>query len=323
MLFIGMQYIVGIAIYNLGNSPYDLTPRGILLNFLTIIVPFIGKECIRSYILNALCGKRKILILLIIILITTLGDINFVNVKMATNLKSIVELLSKEIGPGICSNLLLSFFAINGGALSSMLYGGLLLIFHWYCPVLPELDWLGQGVLGILIPVVFLVYITSKYERNTYISKLQAEKERNNTITWLVTMLFSVGLIWFVVGVFPVYPTVIATGSMEPMISPGDVVLIKKLSSEEDVKALKLGDIIAFKRDDIIITHRILDIVEESGIPNFITKGDNNSSEDIRVVKPEEVKGIYVQVIPKIGFPTLWLKSDYIKQSIQRDDIEY
>ena len=63
---------------------------------------------------------------------------------------------------------------------------------------------------------------------------------------------------WFWIGVFPVRPLVILTGSMEPKIMPGDVVLIEKMQKEEDIQKLSEGDIINFDRDDKInITHRI------------------------------------------------------------------
>jgi signal peptidase len=65
-----------------------------------------------------------------------------------------------------------------------------------------------------------------------------------------------------------------------------------------------------FKRESILITHRIVEVMEggEYGIA-FVTKGDNNSSADDEYVNPQDIKGIIKYVIPKIGWPTLLIKS--------------
>ena len=97
---------------------------------------------------------------------------------------------------------------------------------------------------------------------------------------------------------------------MEPVIYPGDVVLIQKMLKEEDIEGLKEGDIINFQRGTITITHRIEEILrDEAGNLSFVTKGDNNKSRDEQVVLPNDVKGIIVQVVPKVGIPILWVKS--------------
>ena len=48
----------------------------------------------------------------------------------------------------------------------------------------------------------------------------------------ILTGVTGVLIIWFAVGLFPIYPSVIITGSMEPLIKPGDIVLLKKTDGE-------------------------------------------------------------------------------------------
>ena len=40
-----------------------------------------------------------------------------------------------------------------------------------------------------------------------------------------------------------------SAGSMEPMIYPGDVVLVKKITTLEGIDDLQIGDVIQFQRD--------------------------------------------------------------------------
>jgi len=80
---------------------------------------------------------------------------------------------------------------------------------------------------------------------------------------------------------------------------------------EEDIQKLSEGDIINFDRDDKInITHRIKKVkIDENGNRTFITKGDNNKSEDSQEVDPNDIRGIVHHWIPKIGLPMLMLKA--------------
>ena len=132
------------------------------------------------------------------------------------------------------------------------------------------------------------------------------------SFTYTIILIASIIFSWFCVGVFPIYPSIILTGSMEPLIKPGDVVLIKKITSEKEINALKEGDIINYTRDDkLIVTHRIKKIlIDEAGNRTFQTKGDNNKSIDGKPVQPNSVNGNIVNTIPKVGLPILFIKSE-------------
>lgn len=89
----------------------------------------------------------------------------------------------------------------------------------------------------------------------------------------------------------------IVSGSMEPTINIDDIVIIKKV----DKKELTKDDIISFKINNEIITHRIIDKELKNGILFYITKGDNNEVPDIHNVKYSQIEGKYIGKIPKAG----------------------
>lgn len=89
---------------------------------------------------------------------------------------------------------------------------------------------------------------------------------------------------------------IVLTGSMESEIYPGDIVVVK----EVDNRKLKEGDIIAFKNDEIVVTHRIIKI-DEGSSTKYITKGDNNNTEDSEYVLPEQIEGLYQFKISGLG----------------------
>ena len=108
----------------------------------------------------------------------------------------------------------------------------------------------------------------------------------------------------FFAGFLPIAPVAVATGSMEPTIYAGDVVLICQTDSSQ----LEVGDIIQYRKDDYTVIHRIIECkTEENEIIGFITKGDYNNGPDSEVVLPEQVIGRVIEVIPGAGKFTLWL----------------
>lgn len=98
--------------------------------------------------------------------------------------------------------------------------------------------------------------------------------------------------------VFGYKPFIVLSGSMESKIHKGDLILTKNIDPED----LKKNDVIAFRDDqETVTTHRIIDIVEKDGNHYFVTKGDNNDSQDKSLVEYKDVEGIYVGRIPGIG----------------------
>ncbi len=92
-------------------------------------------------------------------------------------------------------------------------------------------------------------------------------------------------------------PFIVLSGSMETQIMTGDVAVVK----EVDTDILKEGDIIAFKDDEVVITHRIERIEEIDGEKRYITKGDNNNAEDTGYVSPKQVEGLYQFRVARLG----------------------
>lgn len=83
-------------------------------------------------------------------------------------------------------------------------------------------------------------------------------------------------------------PFIVMSGSMEPTLNIGDL----EISKETDPSTLKVGDVISYMyKDNVVITHRIIEITSEDGETVFITKGDNNATEDLLPVKFSQVKG--------------------------------
>ncbi len=95
-------------------------------------------------------------------------------------------------------------------------------------------------------------------------------------------------------NIFGYKSLLIVSNSMNPVIYKNDLILIDSVKEEE----IEVGDIISYKINDEIITHRIIKIENEE----FLTQGDNNSSQDNWSVKYEDVEGEYRFKIPMFGY---------------------
>ena len=92
---------------------------------------------------------------------------------------------------------------------------------------------------------------------------------------------------------------VVLSGSMEPTISAGDLLVIHR---EEGYRA---GDIVSFWEGGSLITHRIVEKTPEG----FVTQGDFNNAPDAALVPPERIAGRVVGRLPRVGNALLFLRT--------------
>lgn len=89
---------------------------------------------------------------------------------------------------------------------------------------------------------------------------------------------------------FGVGSAVVLSGSMEPEISVGDLLIVSKQESYE------VGDVVVFQDGKLAVTHRIVSISENE----VITRGDANNTDDDPITL-DDIKGAVVCVIPCVG----------------------
>ncbi len=96
---------------------------------------------------------------------------------------------------------------------------------------------------------------------------------------------------------------VVITGSMEPSIQAGSIIIVKK---EQQYYP---GDIITFKKGMADITHRIISSEVIQNKPYYQTKGDVNTAIDTSYVSRDLVSGKMILHIPLAGKFVLFLKT--------------
>lgn len=116
-----------------------------------------------------------------------------------------------------------------------------------------------------------------------------------------------VGLL-VVPGLFYAFPQIVGrdgayvvlSGSMVPFFRAGDVIFVDSVPSD----SLQVGDVVTFRAkpgSNVLITHRVTEVLEEGGRVRYRTQGDANSDPDPFLVTPEMVVGKYAFQIPFWG----------------------
>lgn len=109
-------------------------------------------------------------------------------------------------------------------------------------------------------------------------------------------------------------PLVVLSGSMEPALRVGSVVVIQKVHPA----MVKEGDIITFNLPiDLnqqqpgvrtLTTHRVNRVLDENGVRKFETKGDANNDVDVSHIGETDVVGRTSFDVPYLGYASHFLR---------------
>jgi signal peptidase len=94
-------------------------------------------------------------------------------------------------------------------------------------------------------------------------------------------------------------PVVVTSGSMQPAIDVGDVVV----TTRTDGRSLGEGAVINFELEDGTRLHRVVEVTDDG----YRTAGDANANADSDLVASSKVRGVGTVVVPFAGLPSLWV----------------
>jgi len=97
---------------------------------------------------------------------------------------------------------------------------------------------------------------------------------------------------------------IVQSGSMEPSIMTGDVILVAKSLD------YRINDVITFNDyEGSITTHRIAGITAQNSDVLFATKGDANREQDSENIPQDQIIGKVILTVPKLGYFISFVRS--------------
>jgi len=273
--------------FGFGKSIYFVEPLAVITPFILTLTSLTAIEHVKALMLK----KWNVMFVMLISIIMSVIMIQ--PIQMVTNAGETSILFMREL----MMNLTTSIIIILYGLLPALYYRLGVDLIWYYFPIQPMIKTYMSGIMlmiGIIAALVILDYtkfthspvLTAKKEIGIF-SKIKA-----------VTPVLILGLI--AVSQFAgVHSFVVLTGSMEPRINPGDMVIVRK------AEQYSVGDIIAFSTRGTIIVHRIHGLEDNQ----VVTKGDANNYVDPWKIDQSRIIGKAVLIIPYLGYPLILLSN--------------
>lgn len=294
-------YLISGLFVSFGKNPNSATLKGLIINFWITGTVILTREYVRYLIINNTYEKQKKKVGIALIIIMTFLEVKTLNIT-DMNIYYIFKQVASVLLPALSKNILFTYLAYCKNYIAAVCYDLLIYLVLWLSPILPNMTWFMIAIIDIATPIILLLYIRYIKRKKDYFKSKEgaSDSEPKSVIVLVIIVILA---IWFALGIFPVKPIAIATGSMSPQINIGDVAIIKKCGPND----VEVGDIIEYKMPDFTVVHRIVEIKQENGRYYFATKGDSNDSRDKNLVTEDQLIGKCLFKIRYLGYPAIWI----------------
>jgi signal peptidase len=171
-------------------------------------------------------------------------------------------------------------------------------------PIIPNPNEYIYAVIEFVTPFIYLFFLNN-YLKKDNDEEVSRKKHRKSFGVLIGPALLVIILVYFTSGLFHYHAIAIASGSMTPKILKGDVVVVEKV----EPNTLEVGQVIAYRRDNSIIVHRLIKILTVGDEIFYYTQGDANDFVDNCKITKDMIIGVVDLRIPFIGYPTVWLNN--------------
>ncbi len=156
-------------------------------------------------------------------------------------------------------------------------------------PLLPYLPMALSSFLVILLSMLIVFYTSSR------IALIRGNTREKDIGPGTVVATVLVILLFLLVLWRGYWPMIVLSGSMEPSIRIGDIVVVKRTQQEP-----RVGDVVAYKYSGMIILHRVINVTGNQ----LVTKGDANDAPDNPITVKQVLGELYLH-IPYVGLPLI------------------
>ncbi len=298
--FFLLYYLLGFVV-GLVKIPNYYTFEG-LKNFILPITLYCTLREILRY--NMLCKTEgsRISVLVVLALFIFLDMTNSFYYASLTSKYEILKFVSLTLLPVFAKNASYSYVSVKMGYRPVILFDLIFSLYPYLIPILPNPNEYLTAIISLLVPILFafrLLHFFDKREDHFLPSNYYKKRFKSSLLPIGIILM----IVYFYSGYFRFYAVAIASGSMEPKIKKGDVVIVDQKYS---YKELEEGEIIAFRKDDVILVHRIAKKMKLDNSYIYYTKGDANSHMDTFIIYPDMVIGKIRYKLSYIGYPTVW-----------------
>lgn len=298
IVFFIIYYLFGLITGFYKNNNY-FTIYGITTFIISNMLLIGLKEYFRSLIYSKF-EKNKFLNICSFLMLVLLDLINVLKISKFTSVQGLFYLCALSIIPVFVNNIVANYVLRKSNYKVNIFWLSIINLYVYFLPIIPNVGDYILSIINIIVPIIIYKKVNIFFE-NVEDKDLERESSDKFIIPYILTSIIIFSLIYFSSGFFRYQTISIASGSMNPYFSKGDVVLIDKKFDKIDI-----DDVIAYKYKDVIVVHRVVNKIEK-GNTFYYTKGDANLVQDNYVVNEEDIVGVVEGIIPYLGLPAVWL----------------
>lgn len=302
LLFYFILIYVGGLFTGFAKTIYSFGFTNLIYNIIPTLIYIVLMEFIRSIYINRSNNNKIIIVLscIVFIIYDSFSKFYLYNLSVSDDLYEYIGLV---ILVSIARNIFLSILCSKSNVINCIIYRIITELYIFVVPIVPNFGPYINSVLEITLPLIIGLILMSPSKR-ILPSPNMTKRGRISSIVVVSILLL---IILLNSGLIKYQMFVIGSNSMNPYIYRGDVIIARRTNIKE-IKQIKKGEILVFRYDKKIVSHRVYKIITRNNKLYFRTKGDNNDQVDDNLAKESDVIGTVSFRIKYIGLPSIWLR---------------
>lgn len=304
LIYFILYYLSGL-LTGFAMSTRFTTIEGLVKVVLPVIIMIPLQEVLRYMMLSKSEGS-KLLVVMTCILFIIFDLVGTYDSDTFSGAYPAFLFIATYLLPSISRNIFCSYVSMKSGYKPTILYLMIIRTYSFFVPIIPNPNVYLYSIFELITPAIFMYYIY-KFFKKKQDEEVLRRKQKNKAIALVLPTLLVVFLVYITSGYFHYHAIAVASGSMTPAILKGDVVVIEKTDGHFD--DVKEGQVIAYKKDKIIVVHRLYKKIKVGNEYFFYSKGDANDFVDNYKITEEMMIGVVNVRVPFVGYPTVWLNN--------------
>lgn len=294
-------YVAGLFT-GFAKTIYTFNFNNFIYNIIPTIIYIILMECIRTIYINKSNNNKIIIILscIIFILYDSFSKYYLYDFKVSDELYEYIGLI---VLTSIARNIFLTILCSKSNVINCVIYRIITEIYIFLVPIVPNFGPYINSVLEIALPLIIGLILIRPPIR---ILASPKKSKYSRTLSVVITAILLL-IVLLNSGFIKYQMFVIGSNSMNTYIYRGDVIIARR-TNDKEIKNIKKGEILVFRYNNKIISHRVYKIIKRNNKLYFKTKGDNNDQVDDNIVKEKDIIGTVSFRIKYIGLPSIWLR---------------
>lgn len=303
ILFIIFTYILGLFI-GFTQNVYKFDLNNIVQNVLPYALLIVVSELFRYEIVRKGDGSPSSYIMITLILII-IDMTLFLTTYDLSNGDAQIKYICSIVLPSVFKNVALIYFSKLGGPIPTIIYRFMFDLKLVIVPIFPNFGLYFDSIINCIVPAVLFAISEFHIRRDDRKRQEHVDVRKHFLHRYLLVVILVIGIISVNIlgsGKFKYTMISIGSGSMSPKIEKGDAVIYERYDKNN---APTVGKILVFKKDNKVVVHRIIEIVDTGDNLIYYTKGDANESPDGYPIEDKDIVGVVVFRIKYVGIPSV------------------